>query len=134
MAHVCARAVCRDPFLTGEYVMQFSYHMQHGPDPKYLRVLSTAKHFLDYDQEGSPVGVMRGDFDAIVSDQVRHARIANTAHVGKTSVLHGLSQDQVEYYLPAWRAAIKGGDIRGFMCSYNNVNGVPAVSVSLTRR
>ena len=91
--------------------MQFSYHMQHGPDPKYLRVLSTAKHFLDYDQEGSPVGVMRGDFDAIVSDQ-----------------------DQVEYYLPAWRAAIKGGDIRGFMCSYNNVNGVPAVSVSLTRR
>ena len=30
--------------------MQFSYHMQHGEDPKYLRVLSTAKHFLDYDQ------------------------------------------------------------------------------------
>ena len=27
--------------------MQFSWHMQHGPDPKYLRVLSTAKHFLD---------------------------------------------------------------------------------------
>lgn len=58
-----------DPFLTGEYVMQFSYHMQHGPDQKYLRVLSTAKHFLDYDQEGSPYGVMRGDFDAIVADQ-----------------------------------------------------------------
>ena len=58
-----------DPFLTGEYVMQFSYHMQHGPDQKYLRVLSTAKHFLDYDQEGSPYGVMRGDFDAIVTDQ-----------------------------------------------------------------
>ena len=73
--------------------MQFSYHMQHGPDPNYLRVLSTAKHVADYDQEGSPLGVMRGDFDAIVSDQ-----------------------DQVEYYLPAWRAAIKGGDIRSFMC------------------
>ena len=46
------------------------------------------------DQEGSPYGTMRGDFDAIVTDQ-----------------------DQVEYYLPAWRAAIKGGDIRSFMCS-----------------
>eukprot|EP01084_Bolivina_argentea_P243625 408377_1 len=40
-----------DPFLTSQYVMQYSYNMQYGEDTKYLKVISTAKHFADYDQE-----------------------------------------------------------------------------------
>ena len=39
--------------------MQFSWHMQHGPDPKYLRVLSTAKHFLDC-KSATPVQDTKG--------------------------------------------------------------------------
>ena len=68
-----------DPFLTGQYVAQYSYHMAHGEDHRYLKVISTAKHYADYDQEGN-YGTNRGDFDANVT-----------------------SQDQVEYYWPGWR-------------------------------
>ncbi len=58
-----------DPFLTSQYVMEYSYHFQHGEDDRYLKLVSTGKHYADYDQEGRPVGTDRGDFNAIVSDQ-----------------------------------------------------------------
>jgi len=91
-----------DPFLTGEYVMHWTRGMQEGDDPRYLKVVSTAKHFADYDLEGNG-GVDRTSFDALVSDK-----------------------DQVEYYWPAFRAAIEGAHIKSIMCSYNAINGVPA--------
>ena len=47
-----------DPFLTGQYVMEYSYNMQYGEDAKYLKVVSTGKHYADYDQEGN-CGVTR---------------------------------------------------------------------------
>ena len=46
-------------------------------------------------------GLNRASFNAIVSDR-----------------------DQVEYYFPAWRAAVEGGRVGSVMCSYNAVNGV----------
>ena len=56
--------------------MHWSRGMQEGEQEKYLKVVSTAKHFADYDQEGNG-GVDRGTFNAVVNDQ-----------------------DQVEYYFP----------------------------------
>ena len=83
--------------------MEYSYNLQHGfQDPTYLKVVSTAKHYADYDQEGN-FGVDRGSFDANVTEQ-----------------------DQVEYYWPAWRSAIQSGNVQSIMCSYNAVNGVPS--------
>eukprot|EP01084_Bolivina_argentea_P243622 408373_1 len=91
-----------DPFLTGQYVMEYSYNMQFGEDEKYLKVVSTAKHYADYDQEGN-YGTIRQAFNANVS-----------------------MQDQVEYYWPAWRSAIQTGRVKSIMCSYNAVNNVPS--------
>lgn len=84
--------------------MMFAHGMQQGPDPHYLRVVSTGKHFLDYDQEGNPQGTQRDSFTAEVTDK-----------------------DQVEFYLPAWRAASQGARIRSVMCAYNAVGrpGMP---------
>ena len=57
-------------------------------------------------QKGDPTsgaGCSRQNFNALVSDR-----------------------DQVEYYWPAFRAAIQGGDVGSIMCSYNGVNGIPS--------
>ena len=48
-------------------------------------------------------GLNRASFNAIVSDR-----------------------DQVEYYFPAWRAAVQGGRVGSVMCSYNAVGGIPS--------
>ena len=91
-----------DPFLTGQYVMEYSYNMQFGEDNKYLKMVSTAKHYADYDQEGN-YGTGRTSFDANVT-----------------------MQDQVEYYWPGWRSAVQGANIQSIMCSYNAVNNMPS--------
>ena len=76
--------------------------MENGEDDKYLKVVSTAKHYADYDQEGN-WGTERGTFDANVS-----------------------AQNQVEYYWPQWRSAIQIGGVKSIMCSYNAVNNIPS--------
>ena len=91
-----------DPFLASQYVMEYSTNMRNGPDTRYIKVVSTAKHYADYDQEGN-FGINRLQFNANVSDQ-----------------------DQVEYYWPAFRAAIQNGGVDSIMCSYPSINGVPA--------
>ena len=55
-----------DPFLTGQYVMQFSYNFQFGEDNKYLKSVTVCKHYADYDQEGN-FGIGRTSFDANVT-------------------------------------------------------------------
>ncbi len=82
--------------------MEYSVNMQHGEDERYIKVISTAKHYADYDQEGT-YGINRLAFDANVS-----------------------MQDQVEYYWPAFRAAVQVGGVKSIMCSYPSINGVPA--------
>eukprot|EP01084_Bolivina_argentea_P263562 446130_1 len=91
-----------DPYLTGQYVMEFGRNFQYGEDEKYLKAVPITKHYADYDQEGN-YGIGRMSFNANVS-----------------------MQDQVEYYWPAWRTAIQSGGIQGIMCSYNAVNNLPS--------
>jgi len=86
-----------DPYLAGVLGVQFVKGLQ-GNDPKYLKVVSTPKHFAVHNQETN-----RSSNNAIVSE--RQMR---------------------EYYLPAFEACVKEGKAASVMASYNAINGVPA--------
>jgi beta-glucosidase len=87
-----------DPFLTGRMGVAFVSGLQWD-DPKYLRVISTPKHFV----------VHSGP------EPSRHSiNIEVTKH------------DMEDTYLPAFRAAVIEGQEESVMCAYNRVNGEPA--------
>jgi len=99
-----------DPVTAQEYAAQYVAAMaQRSEDGEQQRVVVGPKHFVDYDLEGrhdawSPDwGPSRNDFNALV-----------------------IRQEQVEYFLPAWHAAISASRAGGVMCSTNRVNGVDA--------
>ncbi len=87
-----------DPFLTGRMGIAFVTGLQ-GDDPKYYRVISTAKHF-DVHSGPEPTRHM-------VDVQVSKHDIEDT-------------------YLPAFRAAVVDAKADSVMCAYNSVNGEPA--------
>ena len=87
-----------DPFLTGRLAVQFVRGMQ-GNDPKYLKTVSTVKHF---DVHSGPEPT-RHVFDAVVSDRDLH-----------------------ETYLRQFEAGIREGGAYSLMCAYNRVDGKPA--------
>jgi len=87
-----------DPYLTGRMAVAFIKGLQ-GDDPKYLKTVSTAKHFAVHSGPEST----RHTFDAVVSDT-----------------------DLYESYLPHFEAAIKEGGAYSVMCAYNSVDGKPA--------
>jgi beta-glucosidase len=87
-----------DPYLTGRMAVQFIKGLQ-GDDPKYLKTVSTAKHFAVHSGPESS----RHTFDAVVSET-----------------------DLWESYLPHFEAAIKEGGAYSVMCAYNSVDGKPA--------
>ena len=87
-----------DPFLTGRMAVAFIKGMQ-GNDPKYFKVVATAKHFA----------VHSGP------EPSRHSDNFNPS-----------VRDLNETYLPAFRAAITEGKAYSLMCAYNRVNGFPA--------
>ncbi|MEJ2109426.1 MAG: glycoside hydrolase family 3 C-terminal domain-containing protein [Acidobacteriota bacterium] len=86
-----------DPFLTGRMGVAFVSGMQ-GRDPRYLKVVSTPKHFAVH----SGPEPQRHVFDARVSEY-----------------------DLVNTYLTAFRAAVVEGKAHSIMCVYNSVAGVP---------
>jgi beta-glucosidase len=86
------------PFLTGRMAVAFVTGLQ-GNDPKYLKVVSTPKHFAVH----SGPEVWRHEFDPEPS-----------AH------------DLADTYTPAFRAAIVEGKADSVMCAYSAVDGVPA--------
>lgn len=87
-----------DPFLTGRMAVAYVTGLQ-GDDPRYYRVIATPKHF---DVHSGP-------------ERTRHsANVVVSKH------------DEVDTYLPAFRAAIVKGHAYSVMCSYNAVNGQPA--------
>ena len=88
-----------DPFLAGVLGVQFVKGLQ-GNDPRYLKVVSTPKHFAVYNKE-----VNRFSANAIVSMRLLR-----------------------EYYLPAFEACIKEGKAASIMSSYNAINGIPATA------
>jgi beta-glucosidase len=92
-----------DPFLTGRIAVQFIHGMQ-GDDPKYLKTVSTVKHFAVH----SGPEPERHTFDAVVSER-----------------------DLRESYLPHFRAGIEEGHAYSLMCAYNRVLGSPACGSDL---
>ena len=87
-----------DPYLTGKLGMAFVRGLQ-GNDPKYYKVISTAKHYAVH----SGPEPERHTFDAVSSER-----------------------DLRETYLPAFRDLIIESKVAGVMCAYNRLNGQPA--------
>ncbi|HTX74612.1 MAG TPA: glycoside hydrolase family 3 C-terminal domain-containing protein [Terracidiphilus sp.] len=87
-----------DPFLTARMGVAFVTGMQ-GTDPRYYRVISTPKHF---DVHSGPEPT-RHEADVTVS-----------------------KHDELDTYLPAFRATVTEAKAGSVMCAYNSVNGEPA--------
>lgn len=86
-----------DPHLTGRMGVAFVTGMQ-GNDPRYLKVVSTPKHYAVH----SGPEPQRHVFDARVSES-----------------------DMTHTYLPAFRDTVIEGKADSVMCVYNAVAGVP---------
>ena len=87
-----------DPFLTARMAVAFVTGMQ-GDDPKYYRVISTPKHF---DVHSGP-------------EPTRHFADVDVS-----------KHDEMDTYLPAFRAAITEAKAGSIMCAYNAIKGEPA--------
>ena len=86
-----------DPFLTARMGVAFVTGLQ-GDDPKYLRVVSTPKHYAV------------------------HSGPEPTRHTVDVTVS---KHDEEDTYLPAFRATVVEGHAASVMCVYNSVNGQP---------
>jgi beta-glucosidase len=87
-----------DPFLTARMGVAFVTGMQ-GDDPRYYRVISTPKHYA----------VHSGP------EPTRHnANVAVSKH------------DELDTYLPAFRATVTEAKAGSVMCAYNDINDEPA--------
>jgi beta-glucosidase len=89
-----------DPFLTARMGVAFVKGLQ-GDDPRYLKVVATAKHFAVH----SGPEKERHVFDARPSER-----------------------DLYETYLPAFRALVQEGHVASVMSAYNRVNGESATA------
>jgi beta-glucosidase len=87
-----------DPFLTAHMGVAFVTGMQ-GDDPRYYRVISTPKH---YDVHSGP-------------EPTRHSADVEVS-----------KHDELDTYLPAFRAAVTEAKADSVMCAYNSINGQPA--------
>ncbi len=87
-----------DPFLTARLGVAFVRGMQ-GDDPRYYRVISTPKHFAV------------------------HSGPEPTRHTADVPISR---HDELDTYLPAFRAAVTEGKAASVMCAYNSINGQPA--------
>ena len=89
-----------DPYLTGRLAVQLIKGLQ-GDDPKYLKVVATAKHYAVHSGPESE----RHTFDAVID-----------------------TRDLRDTYLPQFEAAVREGGAQSVMCAYNSVDGAPACS------
>ncbi len=87
-----------DPYLTSRLGVAFVKGLQ-GDDPKYLKVVSTPKHF---DVHSGP-------------ESKRHRFNVNVS-----------PHDLEDTYLPAFRATVMEGHADSVMCAYNSIDGEPA--------
>lgn len=86
-----------DPYLAGKMAASYIQGMQGGDD-KYVKVVSTPKHY------------------ALNSSE-------NNRHTGSSNVDEATLR---EYYAKVFEYAIKEGKAESIMTSYNRINGVPA--------
>ncbi|MDZ7345550.1 MAG: glycoside hydrolase family 3 C-terminal domain-containing protein [candidate division KSB1 bacterium] len=84
-----------DPYLTARMGVAFVKGLQ-GNDPKYLKVVSTPKHYAVH----SGPEPERHTFDAIAS-----------------------KRDMMDTYLPAFEATVREAGAWSVMCAYNRTNG-----------
>ncbi len=87
-----------DPFLTARMGVAFVTGMQ-GDDPHYYKVISTPKHFAV------------------------HSGPEPTRHTADVTVS---KHDELDTYLPAFRATVTEAKAGSVMCAYNSINGQPA--------
>ena len=87
-----------DPFLSARMAVAFVTGLQ-GDDARYYRAISTPKHFAV------------------------HSGPESTRHFTDVDVS---KHDEVDTYLPAFRAAVVEGHAGSVMCAYNAINGQPA--------
>ena len=85
-----------DPYLSGVLGAQFVRGLQ-GDDPRYLKVVSTPKHFAANNEE--------------------HNRFECNPQISEKQLR--------DYYLPAFEACIKEGKAASIMSAYNAINDVP---------
>jgi beta-glucosidase len=95
-----------DPFLTGRLGTAFVKGLQ-GNDPKYLRAVSTPKHFA----------VHSG------AEMLRHVTNVDVS-----------PHDLEDTYLPAFRETVVEGKADSVMCAYSAVDGKPACASDLLLR
>jgi beta-glucosidase len=87
-----------DPFLTARMGVAFVTGMQ-GDDPHYYRVIATPKHYAV------------------------HSGPEPTRHTADVTVS---KHDELDTYLPAFRATVTEAKAGSVMCAYNSINGQPA--------
>jgi beta-glucosidase len=87
-----------DPFLTGRMGVAYVTGMQ-GDNPRYYRAISTPKHYAV------------------------HSGPEPTRHTADVKVS---KHDELDTYLPAFRATVTEGKAGSVMCAYNSINGQPA--------
>jgi beta-glucosidase len=87
-----------DPFLTARLGVAYVTGLQ-GNDPRYYRAISTPKHFAV------------------------HSGPEPTRHAANVPVS---KHDELDTYLPAFRATVIEGHAGSVMCAYNSINGQPA--------
>lgn len=85
-----------DPFLSGKLGVSFVKGLQ-GDDPRYLKIVSTPKHFAANNEEHN-----RFECNPIIDEK-----------------------DLREYYLPAFEKCIIEGKAASIMTAYNAINDVP---------
>jgi len=95
-----------DPFLTGRLGVAFVTGMQ-GNDPKYLKLVSTPKHYAVH----SGPEPLRHQFNVDVSPH-----------------------DLEDTYLPAFRATVTEAHAQSVMCAYNAIDGAPACANTMLLR
>jgi beta-glucosidase len=88
-----------DPFLMARMGVAFVRGLQ-GDDPKYLKAVSTPKHFAGNNSEYN-----RHNGSSDIDEQLLH-----------------------EYYLPAFEATVVEGGAFSVMSAYNSINGVPCAA------
>lgn len=88
-----------DPYLTSRIGVSFVKGLQ-GDDPRYLKVVSTPKHFAGNNEEHN-----RFECNDVMTERALRS-----------------------YYLPAFKALITEGKAQSIMTAYNAINGVPCTA------
>ncbi len=86
-----------DPYLTGRMAVNFIKGLQ-GNDPKYMKVIATAKHYA-------------------VHSGPEYSRHVDNVYIN--------DRDLYETYLPAFKAAVKEANVQSIMCAYNRFRDKP---------